>query len=48
MPWTGPAPVEVPPGFDPARTPVDPVAAAAAREAAARAAQVKIERAKVG
>ena len=47
MPWTGPAPVTPPPGFDPSRAAADPVGAAAYREAEARAAQVRIEKAKV-
>lgn len=47
MPWTGPAPVTPPPGFDPARAAADPAGAAAYREAEARAAQVRIEKAKV-
>ena len=47
MTWTGAAPVALPPGYDPAHPERDPVGAAAAREAAARASAVQVEKAKV-
>ena len=47
MTWTGAAPVALPPGYDPAHPERDPVGAAAAREAAARASAVRVEKAKV-
>ena len=47
MTWTGAAPVAPPPGYDPAHPERDPVGAAAAREAAARASAVRVEKAKV-
>ena len=47
MTWTGAAPVAPPPGYDPAHPERDPVGAAAAREAAARASAVRVEKAKL-
>ena len=47
MTWTGAAPVAPPPGYDPRHPERDPVGAAAAREAAARASAVRVEKAKV-
>lgn len=47
MTWTGVAPVAPPPGYDPSHPERDPVGAAAAREAAARASAVRVEKAKV-
>lgn len=47
MPYTGPSVVAPPPSYDPRHPERDPVGAAAAREAAARASAVRVEKAKV-